>query len=45
MQQAGRWEWDFAGLERAVTPRTRLLMLCHQHNPTGRVWTLEELRK
>jgi cystathionine beta-lyase len=45
MQEAGRWEWDFAALERAVTPRTRLLMLCHPHNPTGRVWRLDELRK
>jgi cystathionine beta-lyase len=44
VQKAARWEWDFAALERAVTPRTRLLMLCHPHNPTGRVWNPEELR-
>jgi cystathionine beta-lyase len=43
--ETARWEWDFAALERAVTPRTRLLMLCHPHNPTGRVWNPEELRK
>ncbi|MFC6590770.1 MalY/PatB family protein [Deinococcus lacus] len=38
-----RWELDWEALEAAVTPRTRLLMLCHPHNPTGRVWTSEEL--
>jgi cystathionine beta-lyase len=37
------WTWDFTALERAVTRCTRLLMLCHPHNPTGRVWTLDEL--
>lgn len=39
----GRWIWDMEALERAVTPRTRLLLLCSPHNPTGRVWTREEL--
>lgn len=40
---AGRWELDMAALERAVSPATRLLMLCNPHNPVGRVWTREEL--
>jgi cystathionine beta-lyase len=30
-------------LERAVGPRTKLLLLCNPHNPTGRVWTQGEL--
>lgn len=30
-------------MERAVTPRTRLVMLCSPHNPVGRVWTRGEL--
>jgi len=38
-----RWEWDLAALERAVGPRTKLLLLCSPHNPTGRVWTRTEL--
>lgn len=38
-----RWEWDFDALEAAVTPHTRVLLLCSPHNPTGRVWTREEL--
>ena len=41
---AGRWGWDFEALEAAVTPATRLLLLCHPHNPVGRAWTEDELR-
>ena len=39
----GRWTWDFAAMEAALTPTTRLLLLCHPHNPVGRVWDDEEL--
>lgn len=39
----GRWGIDLEALERAVTPRTRLLLLCSPHNPVGRVWTVQEL--
>jgi cystathionine beta-lyase len=39
----GRWGWDFAAMEAALTPETRLLLLCHPHNPVGRVWCAEEL--
>ena len=41
--QDGRWIMDLDLLERAVTPRTRLLLFCSPHNPVGRVWTAEEL--
>lgn len=37
------WRLDREALERAITPATRLLLWCHPHNPTGRVWTYEEL--
>ena len=37
------WGWDFAQMEAAVTPETRLLLLCHPHNPVGRAWSREEL--
>lgn len=40
---AHRWEIDWAALERAVTPRTRLFFLCNPHNPVGRVWRRDEL--
>jgi cystathionine beta-lyase len=44
---AGRdlWTIDWDAMEALVTPRTRLLMLCSPHNPTGRVWTREELER
>jgi cysteine-S-conjugate beta-lyase len=38
-----RWVWDFDALEAAITPKTRAMLLCSPHNPTGRVWTREEL--
>ena len=38
-----RWEMDLDEVERAITPETRLLLLCNPHNPTGRVWSRTEL--
>lgn len=35
--------FDFDALERAVDARTRVLILCNPHNPTGRVATRAEL--
>jgi cystathionine beta-lyase len=40
-----RWEFDWPALEAAVTPDTRVFLLCSPHNPVGRVWTVEELRQ
>ncbi len=40
------YEIDFDAIEAAITPRTRLFMLCNPHNPVGRVyrpWELERL--
>jgi len=42
---ARRWEIDWEALERVVTPRSRLFILCHPHNPLGRVWRRDELRR
>jgi len=36
------WE-DFE--ERAADPATKVFLLCNPHNPAGRVWTEEELRR
>ncbi|HZW27495.1 MAG TPA: PatB family C-S lyase [Trueperaceae bacterium] len=38
-----RYELDMDAVRAAVTPRTRLLMLCNPHNPLGLVYTREEL--
>ncbi|MFW5689123.1 MAG: MalY/PatB family protein, partial [Spirochaetota bacterium] len=39
-----RYEMDLDGLESAITPRTRMIILCSPHNPVGRVWSADELR-
>ena len=42
----GRYELDFDHLEHlCARPEAKLLLLCSPHNPTGRVWTREELGK
>jgi cystathionine beta-lyase len=43
-EENGIWHWDNAALERAVTPKSRLLLLCNPHNPVGRVFSRDELR-
>ena len=46
VENNGVWEIDFDGLEAAVTPNTKLFILCNPHNPVGRVFpraTLERL--
>lgn len=40
----GRWIWDRDAVEAAMSPRTRLLMLCNPHNPVGRVFEQDELQ-
>lgn len=38
------YDWD--DLEKkAADPKVKLFFLCNPHNPTGRVWTPEELRR
>jgi len=37
------WSIDFDALAAAVSPRSRLLWLCHPHNPTGTVFSREDL--
>jgi cystathionine beta-lyase len=36
---------DFDRLERTITARTRLLILCNPHNPAGRVFSPDELAR
>ncbi|MGQ0605229.1 MAG: MalY/PatB family protein [Anaerolineales bacterium] len=40
-----RYELDFDVFESAFTPETRLFLLCHPHNPTGQVYTRDELAR
>lgn len=36
------WHWDFAAAD-AIMKAARLFLLCHPHNPVGRVWREDEL--
>ncbi|MDR6560614.1 MULTISPECIES: pyridoxal phosphate-dependent aminotransferase [unclassified Arcicella] len=40
---AGTEKVDFEELEQLITPKTRLICLCNPLNPTGKVFTREEL--
>lgn len=42
---AHRWELDVGGLEAAFAAGARAYLLCSPHNPTGRVFTAEELAR
>lgn len=45
-QDGFTYEIDFEGLERLVRkPANTMLILCNPHNPSGRVWTREELER
>jgi cystathionine beta-lyase len=39
----GRYEMDLDHLKSVIDQRTKMLILCSPHNPTGNVWTQEEL--
>ncbi len=40
------WAWDWAATASALRDaRARLLLLCHPHNPVGRVWRDDELQQ
>lgn len=42
-EHAGRWTLDSDRLDAAITPATRLLLLCNPHNPVGRIYDRAEL--
>jgi len=39
----GRWEIDWDDLESKMTPDVNAMIVCNPQNPTGNVWTQEEL--
>lgn len=44
IQGKHRWEWDFDAVDAALKgSSTKLFLLCHPHNPTGRAWQIDEL--
>lgn len=46
VKMGNRFFIDFDDLEKkAADPKMKLLMLCNPHNPTGRIWQDDELRR
>lgn len=41
----GKYVMDYEGLEKLMDKDVKLLILCSPHNPIGRVWSPEELRR
>ena len=41
--QDGRWALDLDGLRKAVSKKTKVIMVCNPNNPTGAVLTEEEM--
>ena len=41
----GQWSFDWDGMETAVTPETKVFILCNPQNPTGRVFPKAEVIK
>jgi len=42
-QHDARWSFDWDALDAAVTPRTRVFILCNPQNPLGRCFSREEV--
>ncbi len=42
-QPDGAYVMDWQAFERAITPQTRLFILCNPHNPVGKVFSQSEL--
>lgn len=46
LRDGDSWKMDFEDLEaKAADPAAKVMILCNPHNPAGRVWTREELRR
>ena len=41
----GNYTFDFADLEKHFSNGAKVLMLCSPHNPSGRVWSKDEMEK
>jgi cystathionine beta-lyase len=45
VQQGDTYVIDFEAFERAITPDTKIFLLCNPHNPVGRVFSKDELEQ
>ena len=44
VQKEGRYHMDLEALAAQLTKKDKVVILCSPHNPSGRVWSVEELR-
>ena len=45
IEEDGKYSMDFENLKELIGPRTKMLILCNPHNPVGRSWREDELKK
>ncbi len=45
VERNGRYEMDFEDMERKMAEGVKLFILCSPQNPTGRIWSREELEE
>lgn len=45
LEHNGDYSFNFKDLEKKISSKSKLLILCSPHNPVGRVWRKEELLK
>ena len=43
-KEQGRWTYDVQAMQAAISRNTTMLMMCSPHNPTGTVFTPDELQ-
>ncbi|WP_235848355.1 MalY/PatB family protein [Litchfieldia alkalitelluris] len=40
-----QYQMDFEQLEKVLTPEVKMFILCNPHNPSGKVWTKDDLTR
>lgn len=45
LEKDNKFEMDFEDMEQKITPATKMFILCNPHNPGGRVWSFETLKR
>ena len=45
INENGFYKIDFDLIERSITSKTKMIVLCSPHNPVGRVWSHKELER
>ena len=45
IEKDGVWALDPKDIEKAITPKTKAILICNPSNPTGKVYSLNELKQ